>query len=580
MAPRKFGRYEIKSELGRGGMALVFHSYDPHFKRDVALKVLPRDSLKDSTFRARFQREAEILAMLEHHAIVPVYDFGEEAGQPYLVMRYMQGGSLDARIKRPGLSLAEASTILERIGGALDRAHQQGIVHRDLKPENILLDQFGDVFLADFGIARLIAESRASLTGNAIIGTPFYMSPEQIHGDQEIDGRSDIYALGIILFKMLTGKLPYHSPTPSRVLMMHLLDPIPSICQIKKELPSEMETVIQRVLAKEPQNRYQSASTLIDAFMALPMHQTGSPTRVQPSEQIDPTLEETKTGSKTPLRVEKLDCPACGAPLPNNLSVNQQLTCASCDSSLIVTGEPLPDTIVCPNCQTLNRDQQLFCTNCHQSLQTECIMCHQQNPITQTHCLNCGADLERSRAARQELLEAYKQAEEERSQALKEKSARQRRTKIFQLLKDLEYPDKHDFAFYQLQQLEEDATGDLSEILMNHHQPGMRRNASKILESLFYNTKTGRLMKARIVKILIKAAADPHALVRLEIARILGGIKGPERKLVIDPLATLLKDPDKQVQKQAEQSLQMIGGKRAQEILNQSRGMGSWLKRR
>jgi serine/threonine-protein kinase len=207
LAPEKIGRYEIKNELGRGGMATVYHAHDPHFKRDVALKVLPREFLHDPTFRARFEREAQTIAQLEHPAIVPVYDFGEETGQPYIVMRYMSGGSLADRLRRESLATSEAARIVTRLAPALDEAHSQGIVHRDLKPANILFDQRGDPYISDFGIAKLSQDS-ATFTGSAIVGTPAYMSPEQARGEKDLDGRSDIYALGVILFEMLTGKRP------------------------------------------------------------------------------------------------------------------------------------------------------------------------------------------------------------------------------------------------------------------------------------------------------------------------------------------------------------------------------------
>ena len=156
MAPQRIGRYEIKAELGKGGMATVYRAHDPRFERDVALKVLPREFLHDSTFRARFEREAKTIAALEHAAIVAVHDFGEDDGQPYLVMRHMAGGSLVEQLQQGPLSLAKASAIMMRIGAALDEAHKHGIIHRDLKPGNILFDQYGAAYLADFGIVKLV----------------------------------------------------------------------------------------------------------------------------------------------------------------------------------------------------------------------------------------------------------------------------------------------------------------------------------------------------------------------------------------------------------------------------------------
>ena len=192
MPTKRIGRYEIKSEIGRGGMGTVYLAHDPRFRRNVAVKVLPRQYTHDPKFRARFEREAQTIAALEHPAIVPVHDFGEDDGQPFLVMRYMPGGSLAEKLTKGALSLKQTATILDRIGSALDRAHSKGIIHRDLKPGNILFDGYGEAYLADFGIAKM-AEATAALTGNSLIGTPAYLSPEQVTG-HEIEGRADIYA--------------------------------------------------------------------------------------------------------------------------------------------------------------------------------------------------------------------------------------------------------------------------------------------------------------------------------------------------------------------------------------------------
>jgi serine/threonine protein kinase len=262
MIPDKIGRYEVKAEIGRGGMATVFHAYDPLFERDVAIKILPQALLHDPHFRVRFEREAKTVASLEHSAIVPVYDFGEEAGQPYIVMRYMSGGSLSDRIRQGALTLTEAAEIVSRLAPALDAAHQNSIIHRDLKPGNILFDQYGNAFLSDFGIARLAHQAEATVTGEAIIGTPEYMSPEQIQGDRDIDGRSDIYSFGIILYQMLTGQPPYKSDTPAKTMMMHLLDPVPQAQEALPDLAPGFNRVISKAMAKNPEGRFSTAGEL------------------------------------------------------------------------------------------------------------------------------------------------------------------------------------------------------------------------------------------------------------------------------------------------------------------------------
>ena len=308
MATQKFGRYVIKSEIGRGGMATVFHAYDPRFERDVAIKVLPKEFLHDPQFRTRFDREAKTIALLEHPAIVPVYDFGEEEGQPYIVMRYMSGGSMSERIVQGAMSLEETVQLFNRLAPALDAAHAKGIIHRDLKPGNILFDQYGNSFLSDFGIARLAQSSGATLTGGNILGTPAYMSPEQVQGDKEIDGRSDIYSMGVILYQMLTGNAPYQATTPARVMMMHILEPVPQILQAKKGLPVAIQSVLEKAMAKEPADRYASSTEMAAALDGILFNTT--PPR---SEATMVTPAGTKVGAEK-MRLERRAAPtAIGA---------------------------------------------------------------------------------------------------------------------------------------------------------------------------------------------------------------------------------------------------------------------------
>jgi len=263
--PLRIGRYEIKAELGRGGMATVYRGFDPQVKREVAVKVLPREFLHDSGFRVRFEREAQTIAGLEHSAIVPLYDFGEDSGQPYFVMRLMTGGSLAERLKKGPLPITEAARIMARLAPALDYAHTHNIIHRDLKPGNILFDRNNEPYISDFGIARLTGGG-ASMTGSGIVGTPGYMSPEQARGEKEIDGRSDIYALGIIVFEMLTGKLPYEADTPMGVIVKHITEPVPHILEVKPDLPQGCEMIIGQAMAKDRDERFATANDLAETL--------------------------------------------------------------------------------------------------------------------------------------------------------------------------------------------------------------------------------------------------------------------------------------------------------------------------
>lgn len=283
MNPEKIGRYIIISELGRGGMATVYRAKDPNFDREVAVKILPRTFLHDPQFRARFEREAKTVAALEHAAIVPVYDFGEEDGQPYIVMRLMSGGSLADKLKDNKFSLQESVRIISQLAAGLDAAHRKGVVHRDLKPGNILFDQYNDPYLSDFGIAHL-AEGDGTLTGSRILGTPAYMSPEQIQGDKSIDGRSDIYAMGVIFYQMLVGNTPFQATTPAKVMMMHILEPIPNILAALPTVPVSIEAWFEKVLAKDPDARFKSAHDMGEALTrAL---RGGSPARQEMQQTV------------------------------------------------------------------------------------------------------------------------------------------------------------------------------------------------------------------------------------------------------------------------------------------------------
>ncbi len=265
--PEKVGRYEIRSELGRGGMATVYLGFDPKTQREVAIKLLPPIVLQDPKFRARFEREAHTIAQLEHPAIVPLYDYGEDNGQLYFVMRRMSGGSLTDRIKNGPILPGDVSNIIQRIARGLDQAHAKGFIHRDLKPDNILFDEYGDAYISDFGIAKL-TEGGGTMTGTGIIGTPAYMSPEQARGDSGIDGQSDIYSLGAIVYEMLTGKLPYAADTPMGIAFKHVTEPVPRILEANPSLPAACAQVIDRAMAKDKTARYATAKELAAALAA------------------------------------------------------------------------------------------------------------------------------------------------------------------------------------------------------------------------------------------------------------------------------------------------------------------------
>jgi len=268
----KFGRYQVVKWLGGGGMADVYVAQDTLLERQVAIKVIRERLPKklESEFRRRFYREAKVMAQLNHRGIVPIHDFGEEDGRPFIVMPLMEGGSLRGQLQQKGtFSLAEAMSLLERLAPAVDLAHQQDLVHRDLKPENILLDRDHNPYIADFGIVKLLNASIPSKSGT--IGTFKYMSPEQASGDKTLDHRTDIYALGVILFELLTGQHPYATPglTPVGFALKHIGDPIPNICDVNPNLPAACQPLIECVLAKKPAERYATVTEFAEALKKL-----------------------------------------------------------------------------------------------------------------------------------------------------------------------------------------------------------------------------------------------------------------------------------------------------------------------
>lgn len=253
MTISKIGRYEVEKELAQGGMGLIFLARDPYVQRQVVIKVLMYKQSLDEVYREFFQREAELIASLEHPCIVPVYDFGWHGEQPYIVMRFMSGGTLEDRLEKGELKLSETAHIFGRISEALDAAHLKNIIHRDVKPSNILFDSSGEAFLSDFGIAK--SQTIKDDDGAWIVGTPAYMSPEQVQGSK-VDGRSDIYALGVVLYRLLTGQLPFMNDSVTALINAHVDLPVPDIREIKANLPSVWQEVVSKAMAKDPQDRY------------------------------------------------------------------------------------------------------------------------------------------------------------------------------------------------------------------------------------------------------------------------------------------------------------------------------------
>jgi serine/threonine protein kinase len=260
----RLGKYDLVRKIGSGGMSSVFKAIDRESDRSVAVKVLPPGLDEEESFKARFEREARILMRLRHPNIVPILDFGEVDGVYYIVMPLMEVGTLRERINSGPLKPEEGANIVRQIAEALQYAHDMDLVHRDVKPSNILLDEDGNAWLSDFGTARVL-DATANLTGSSLIGTPQYMSPEQARGDP-VTPLADVYALGVVLYQMSTGQLPFNAESPLAIAMKHASEPLPHPNAINPNLPEAIAHVLIKALEKRPEDRYPSATSLSGAF--------------------------------------------------------------------------------------------------------------------------------------------------------------------------------------------------------------------------------------------------------------------------------------------------------------------------
>jgi tRNA A-37 threonylcarbamoyl transferase component Bud32/thioredoxin-like negative regulator of GroEL len=265
-AGENVGPYRIVKQLGQGGMASVFKAYHAALDRYVALKVLHPAFLEEPNFLARFQREARVVAKLEHPNIVPVYDFSEHDGQPYLVMKFIEGRTLKAEMADGPLTPTRGLAILRAVGAGLSYAHGQGILHRDIKPSNVLLDEDGGIFLADFGLARIAQAGESTLSSDMLLGTPQYISPEQARGERDLDAGTDIYSLGVVMYEMVVGRVPFNADTPFSIIHDHIYTPLPLPQTVNPKVPAAVERVLLKALAKERTDRYQTVDDLVAAF--------------------------------------------------------------------------------------------------------------------------------------------------------------------------------------------------------------------------------------------------------------------------------------------------------------------------
>jgi len=300
---QSLGRYHILEQLGEGGMAVVYKAYDTRLETDVAVKVIRTENLAPSVLERalkRFEREAKALARLRHPNIVKVTDYGEHEGAPYLVMEYLPGGTLKQRLQGKPMAWKEAVQLLLPIAEALDYAHSRNMIHRDVKPSNILLTERGQPVLTDFGVAKILdLEETQDLTSTGMgVGTPEYMAPEQWVGQPS--PLSDEYALGVVLYEMVTGRKPYTADTPAAILLKQAHEPLPRPAEFAPEVPEGVEKILLKALAKDQENRYKDMASFGAALQAvLAVKGETAPVAVSDVPGEEETLDTIEQGTST-----------------------------------------------------------------------------------------------------------------------------------------------------------------------------------------------------------------------------------------------------------------------------------------
>lgn len=350
---QEFGGYRIISQVGKGGMATVYKAFQSSLDRYVAVKVMPPFyAQEDDTFLKRFKREARSVAKLRHPNILMVIDFGEHDGLTYIVMEYVEAGTLTDRLGSP-MPLNDIATIIDQVAGALDHGHGQGVIHRDVKPSNILLPKPNWPLLTDFGLAKIVGGSQLTITGT-IAGTPAYMSPEQGQGEP-VDSRSDIYSLGIVLYEMATGRVPYHAETPMAVVVKHIIEALPLPRSINPSLPEEIERVILKALAKRPADRYQRVKDMSNALIEACEH-VGAPKILKETVIEDVAKETPHPGAGEVSIVEKEVSQIPTVPAPEEPPFAPIPSAPSAESPVMVpTSTPPPPIAAVPTPSATSR---------------------------------------------------------------------------------------------------------------------------------------------------------------------------------------------------------------------------------
>lgn len=321
------GQYRIERPLGQGGMASVYLAYHERLDRHVAIKVMRANLLDDESFTTRFTREAQIVARLEHPHIVPIYDFSTHEGQPYLVMKYIEGITLKERMVRGHMSYHDISAVMTAVASALDYAHHKGVLHRDVKPSNIVITHDSVPYLTDFGLARLVRAGESTMSVDMLLGTPHYLSPEQARGQKDLDGRADIYSLGIVLYELLTGRVPFLSDSTYAIIHDHINTPPPAPRTFNGRINEATEAVLLRALAKDRDDRYAHASELVQSLNLALSEVQGSPNLPDSLQEIDslndaiPSSKTTSTGTASTITYDTLNVPSKPSSTPLQIAL-------------------------------------------------------------------------------------------------------------------------------------------------------------------------------------------------------------------------------------------------------------------
>jgi serine/threonine-protein kinase len=398
---KTLGGCVITDLLGQGGMARVYRANQTHLDRDVAIKVLPPYYASDQSFVDRFEQEARSLARLSHPHIVIIHNAGEEHGLLYIIMEYVAGGNLRDYMAQ-SISLREVTRIIREVASALAYAHERGIIHRDVKPVNVLMDPSRRAVLSDFGIAKVMATSAAMTRSGAGVGTPEYMSPEQCRGVQ-VDARADIYALGVMLYEMLTGHTPFEADNYTALAHSHIYEPPPPPSKYNPRISPAVQAVTLKALEKDPANRFQEAMdmaiTLEQAAAAqAPLPPAPERRQSQGPAEMEQTAQASAPGVICPRcqgvnHASQRFCSTCGLAFGQPRSSGQ----GSAHLAAVAHDAPL-NFVICPTCQTPNESLNRFCTRCGSSMLRgvpgrRCQKCGVQNTPGARYCTTCGTTL-------------------------------------------------------------------------------------------------------------------------------------------------------------------------------------------